>query len=125
MYVNVMVTIIAGLVVFNFLYGIIFSRFFNKASKHLLKYTGKSPEYYDKAGQIHASFNKGDFQQFLKICEEILEGQPFEDAVLSCKAYSLYHLKRYAEAKEVFELLNTLPNQDCSNMIKKIDAIES
>ena len=129
MYQNVMITIITGLVLFWILYQLVYQliylNFFHKPGKHFAKMTGKSPNYYDQSGQIHAAFEKGDFQQVLKICDEILNERPYENTALSCKAYSLYHLKRYAEARTVFELLETLPGgQDCGKMIEKIERFE-
>lgn len=125
MYLNVMVTILAVLVLFWILHDVVFLKLFNTPLKGISKYMGKSPEYFDQSGQIHAAFEKGDFQQALKICDEILKDRPYESSALNYKAYSLYHLKRLPEAKEAFELLNTLPNQDCSKMIEKINAMES
>ena len=126
MYLNVMVTIIAGLVLFWILHDVVFSRLFHKPFKILAKHTGKSPEYFDQTSDMHAAFDKGDFQRVLKICDEILRERPYEIMALGYKAGSLYQLKQYKEARTVFELLETLlGGQDCAKMIEKIDAMDS
>ena len=121
MYLEIVLTIIAVLLLVWFVHDI-YIWFFQKPLKQFAKHTGKSPEYYDRVSVIRAAFDKGDFEQVLKSCDAVLAERPFESAALSFKAYSLYHLKRYAEAKEDFELLDTLPNQDCSKMLEKINA---
>jgi len=130
MYLNVMVTILVGLVLFwilyQILYQLIYLNFFHKPFKTLAKHTGKSPEYYDQTSDMRAAFDKGDFQRVLEICEEILRECPYETTALGYKAGSLYQLEQYAEAKKIFELLESLPGgQDCSKMIEKIKAMES
>lgn len=121
MYLNVVVTILTGLVLFELVCHLIYPLLFSsKPGKHFARYTGKSPEYFDQISQLHAAFEKGNFEEALKICQEMLKERPFEGTTLSYKAYSLYHLKQCAEAKAIFELLETLPDgKDCSKMIEK------
>lgn len=123
MYLNVMLTVVAGILVIWFLYETVFGRLIHKPTKAIAKVTGHSMEFYDVYGQIQSEFQKGHFEQVLTLADGLLAERPYESSALKQKAYALYHLKRYDEAKELLELLDILPDQDVSRMLEKIDTL--
>ena len=122
MYQNIVMTVVAAVLIFWLLYDI-YGRFFYKPSKTISALSGHPPNFYDVYGQIQGEFKKGHFQEVITLADTLLSEQPFEVSALSHKAYALYHLKKYEEAKEIFLLLDTLPNVDVQKMLKKIDGI--
>jgi hypothetical protein len=124
MYLNIVVTVIGAIVVFWFLYESIICRLIPRNHKKIMaKIKDKSIEYINAESSMVAEFEKGNFEQTVTFSEQVLSGQPLSDCGLMYKAYALYHLKRYNEAREAFELLNTLPRQNASHMLEKIDAM--
>lgn len=125
MYQNILITVIAAIVTFWFIYNSFLSRLFYKPGKTISKFSGHSPTFYDVYGQVQAEFQKGNFEQAITLADTLLANRPFESSALSYKAYALYHLRKYTEAKEIFLLLDTLPNQDSKKMLDKINDILS
>lgn len=121
MYLEVLVTVITVILLLWLLYDSILARIIHKPGKAISKFSGHSPDFYDVFGQIRAEFQKGHFEQVITLTDSLLANRPFESSALSYKAYALFHLKKYTEAKEIFLLLETLPEQDNTKMLAKID----
>ena len=123
MYLNIMITIIAVIVVYWLVDGII-AKLTYKSGKHFAKMTGHATDFLDTYSQMQEQFRTGNFDQVISLAEKVLAESPYESSALSHKAYALYHQKNYAQAKEAFLLLDTLPNSDCKNMLDKINEKE-
>ena len=122
MYQNIVMTVAAAVLIVWFLYDIL-GRFFHKPGKMISALSGHSMDFYDVYGQLQAEFKQGSFEKVITLTETLLTERPLEDSALSYKAYALFHLKKYEQAREIFLLLDTLPNSDASKMLKKIDEI--
>ena len=122
MYQNIVMTIAAAVLIIWALYDV-GGRFFYKPSKAISRLSGHSMDFYDVYGQIQSEFKTGNFEKAITLAESLMAERPFEESALSYKAYALFHLKKYEQAREIFKLLDTLPNSDGSKMLKKIDEI--
>ena len=123
MYQNIMITVIAAIVVFWFIYDEVLARFINKPGKAISELTEASMETFNAYRRIQIEFENGNFDQVIALADELIAEKPFNCSTLSCKAYALYHQKKYAEAKEIFLLLDTLPDQNSKKMLDKINDI--
>lgn len=120
MYLNIMITIVAVIVVYWFVEGIIVKLTF-KTGKHFAKMTGHATDFLDTYSQMQEQFRTGNFDQVISLADKVLAESPYESSALSHKAYALYHQKNYAQAKEAFLLLDSLPNCNCKNTLDRIN----
>jgi len=124
MYQDIVITVIGVVVLYWFVEGVISRLRPLNHKKFMARIHDKSLEYINNESSMVSEFENGHFEESLKFSEEVLSEQPLSDCGLMYKAYALYHLYRYNEAKEVFELLNTLPKQNVSHMIEKINSVK-
>ena len=122
MYLNIAITVIGVVVLYWFVEGVISRLRPLNHKKMMARIKDKPIEFIDAESSMVSEFEKGNFEQSLKFAEQVLLGQSFNYCGLTYKAYSLYHLRKYKEAKEVFGLLNTLPGQNVTHMLEKIDS---
>ena len=122
MYLNIIITVIGVAVVYWVVQGLFHQLRPLNHNKLMARIKDKSIEFIDAESSMVSEFEKGNFEESLEFAEQVLSEQAYSDCGLTYKAYALYHLNRYNEAKEVFELLNTLPKQNVSHMLEKINS---
>lgn len=78
MYLNIMITIVAAVVVYWFVDGII-TKLTYKSGKYFAKMTGHAPDFLDSCSQMQEQFRTGNFDQVISLAEKVLAKAPMRN----------------------------------------------